>query len=150
MEFVMRNAARLGVFVAVGMAIAGCESITVTSNTLLRGTARLADATTNAAAGTSNATSDTAQDIDARNYQARLDFVGSQMAMLRREAARGQGDNLEALAYLMRIDDVSAFEARVQANYQALFVGDPSAAEFLARLSDTVGQPANMQVAAIR
>lgn len=146
----MRNAARLGVLVIAGMAVAGCESITVTSNTLVRGSARLADATTNAAAGTSNATSNTVQDIDARSYQARLQFVDSQMAMLRREAARGEGGNLKALAYLMRIDDVSVFEARVQANYQMLFAGNPDAAEFLARLSGMVGPPARMQVAAIR
>lgn len=146
----MRNAARLGLLVVVGMAVAGCESITVTSNTLVQGVARIADASTNVVAGTSNATSNTAQDIDARNYQARLEFVDSQMAMLRREAARGEGDNLEALAYLMRIEDVPAFKARVQANYQSLFVGDPDAAEFLARLSDTVGQPTDMQVAAIQ
>lgn len=145
----MRNAA-LAVLAAGGLAIAGCESVTVLSNQLVQSMARVADATTNATAATSNATTDTAQDIDAQNYQARLEFVDSQMAMLRREAARGDGDNLEALAYLMRIEDVSAFEDRVQDNYQALFAGDPGAAEFLARLSDTVGRPANQNLTAAR
>lgn len=146
----MRTVAKLGVLLSAGTVIAGCESITVTSNTLVRGTAQIADATTNAVAGTSNATTNTANDIDAQSHQARLKFVGSQMAMLRREAARGEGDNLEALAYLMRAEDVSVFENRVQANYQVLFANDPGAGEWLARLYTAVGQPADMTVATVQ
>lgn len=49
---------RLSALAFAGCATAGCSRIAVTSNALVNGTARLADATTDAAQGASDATSD--------------------------------------------------------------------------------------------
>ena len=88
----MRPMIRLGALALAGTALAGCSQITITSDTIVDGTARIADATTNAVQGTSNVTTNTANDVDARTHAARREFVGSQMAMIKREAARGQGE----------------------------------------------------------
>ncbi len=144
----MRTVAKMSVLIAAGAALGGCSQITVTSNTLLDGTARIADATTNAVEGTSAVTTNTANDVDSRSHQARLSFVDSQMQMLRREAARGEGENLETLAYMMRNDDTRAFERQVQANYSSLFDRNADADEWLARLYDVLGTPSDMTVAA--
>lgn len=138
---------RLGVLALAGSALAGCSQITITSDTIVDGTARIADATTNAVQGTSNVTTDTANDVDARTHAARREFVGSQMALLQREAARGQGEHLEALAYMMHADDTAAFEQTVQNNYQALFSDDADADQWLTRLYRIVGTPPDMAMA---
>lgn len=143
----MRSMIRLGALTLAGTALAGCSQITITSDTLVAGTARIADATTNAVQGTSNVTTNTADDVDARTHAARREFVGSQMAMLKREAARGEGENLDALAYMMHADDTQAFEAQVQANYQSLFASDAGAEQWLTRLYQVVGTPPDMKVA---
>lgn len=142
------NILRLGVLALAGGALAGCSQITVTSDTVVDGAARIADATTNAVEGTSAVTTDTANDVDARTHAARREFVGSQMAMLRREAARGRGEHLDTLAYMMHAENPSAFKAAVQANYRTLFSGQADAEQWLGRLYDTVGTPPDMQVAA--
>ena len=144
----MRPMIRLGALALVGTAVAGCSQITITSDTIVDGTARIADATTNAVQATSNVTTDTANDVDARTHAARREFVGSQMAMIKREAARGQGENLETLAYMMQADDTQAFEQQVQANYQTLFATDADADQWLSRLYDVVGTPPDMALAA--
>lgn len=143
----MRSIIRLGALTLAGTALVGCSQVTVTSNTLVDGTARIADATTNAVQGTSNVTTNTANDVDARTHAARREFVGSQMAMIKREAARGEGENLETLAYMMHADDTQAFENRVQANYQQLFASEADADQWLTRLYQTVGTPPDMKVA---
>ena len=142
------NVLRLGVLVLAGGALAGCSQITITSDTIVDGSARIADATTNAVEGTSAVTTDTANDVDARTHAARREFVGSQMAMLQREAARGQGEHLETLAYLMHADDTDAFQSEMQANYQSLFSGEADAEQWLTRLYDAVGTPPDMKDAA--
>lgn len=143
----MRPMVRLGALALAGSALAGCSQITITSNTIVDGAARIADATTNAVQGTSNITTDTADDVDARTHAARREFVDSQYAMLKREAARGQGENLEALAYMMHADNTQAFENQVQSNYQTLFSSDADADQWLARLYSVVGTPPDMTVA---
>lgn len=143
----MRPMIRLGALALAGTALAGCSQITITSDTIVNGTARIADATTNAVQGTSNVTTNTANDVDARTHAARREFVGSQMAMIKREAARGQGENLEALAYMMHAEDTQAFENQVQASYQSLFASDADAEQWLTRLYQVVGTPPDMQVA---
>lgn len=143
----MRPMIRLGALALAATALAGCSQITVTSDTIVAGTSRIADATTNAVQGTSNVTTNTADDVDARTHAARREFVGSQMAMIKREAARGQGENLEALAYMMHAEDTPAFEYQVQANYQSLFATDADADQWLTRLYQAVGTPPDMTVA---
>lgn len=143
----MRPIIRASALALAGTALAGCSQITITSDTVVAGTARIADATTNAVQGTSNVTTHTADDVDARTHAARRKFVGSQMAMIKRDAARGQGENLETLAYLMHADNTQAFENQVQANYSELFASDADADQWLTRLYQVVGTPPDMQVA---
>jgi|GEM_PF-1111430 len=141
----MRPTIRMAALALAGSALAGCSQITVTSDTIVDGTARIADATTNAVNATSNVTTNTANDVDSRTHAARREFVGSQMAMIKRDAARGQGENLETLAYMMHADDTQAFEQAVQSHYQALFAGDANAEQWLQRLYQAVGTPPDMQ-----
>ncbi|GAB3683532.1 DUF3015 family protein [Salinisphaera aquimarina] len=143
----MRPMVRLGALALAGSALAGCSQITITSDTIVDGTARIADATTNAVQGTSNITTDTASDVDARTHAARRKFVDSQYAMLKREAAQGQGENLDALAYMMHAENTQAFDQKVQANYESLFSSDADADQWLTRLYQVVGTPPDMKMA---
>jgi len=143
----MRGMIRLGALALAGSALAGCSQITITSDTIVDGTAQIADATTNAVQGTSNITTDTTNDIDARTHAARREFVDSQYAMLKREAAQGSGENLDALAYMMHANDTQAFDKQVQNNYQSLFGADADADQWLTRLYQVVGTPPDMTMA---
>lgn len=140
----MRPITRFTALALAGTALAGCSQITVTSDTIVDGTARIADATTNAVNATSDVTTHTANDVDARTHAARREFVDSQMAMIKRDAARGQGENLETLAYMMHADNTRAFEQDVQSHYQVLFAGDTNAEQWLQRLYRAVGTPPDM------
>lgn len=143
----MRRIVSLGAITGFGLLAAGCSQVAVTSNTLLNGTARIADATTDAVRETSQATTDSTRNSFAQTHRAREKFVRSQYAMLKSEAARGSGEDLDALAYMMQARDKSAFESRVQANYPQLFAGKPSADAFLSRLYKVVGTPPDMTAA---
>ncbi|WP_423820756.1 DUF3015 family protein [Salinisphaera sp. SPP-AMP-43] len=134
----------LSALAGLGLAVTGCSQITVTSDTLVNGTARIADATTNAVKETSQATTDTTRDTFAQSHSARKKFVHSQYAILKSEAARGRGEDLDALAYMMQANDKQVFASKVQANYGELFSGQPNANAFLSRLYQVVGTPPDM------
>ena len=140
----MRLITRLGVLAVAGAATAGCSQITVTSDTIVNGTSRIANATTNAVRGTSDATTNATNNY-AQSHDARRKFVASQYAMLKSEAARGQGEDLDTLAYMMDAQDKQAFSQTVQAHYASLFSGEQNADAFLSRLYQTVGTPPDMQ-----
>lgn len=130
---------------AAAAALAGCAQVTVTANTLVNGSARIADATTNAVEGTSDFTTNTTERADAQTHQARLEFVRSQMAVLRREAAAGEGEHLAALAYMMQADSKAGFSELVQRNYSALFTGADNAEQVLDNLYGVTGTPPDMR-----
>ena len=140
----MRNLLGFGLVLGAGLAMTGCSQITVTSDTIVDGTARIADATTNAVQQTSNGTTNASRSAFAQNHDARRKFVDSQYAMLKNEAARGHGEDLNALAYMMRAEDKQAFAARVQSNYDVLFSGKATGDAFLTRLYDVMGAPSDM------
>lgn len=140
----MRCIKVLGALTFAGIATAGCSQITVTSDTIVNGTSRLADATTNAARATSDATTN-ASNSYAQSHSARRRFVASQYDMLKREAARGEGEDLDTLAYMMSAEDKQAFGAELQSHYASLFSGHQDASAFLSRLYKTVGIPPDMQ-----
>jgi len=48
-------------------------------------------------------------------------FIDTQFASLQKEAAKGDGENLDALAELLGKDDKPAFSSWMHANYDALF-----------------------------
>lgn len=130
---------------AAALALAGCAQITVTANTVVQGAARIADATTNAVQATSDYTSRLVAQVDAQSHQARLAFVSSQMAILRREAAAGEGKHLAALAYMMHIENEDQFARLVQRHYAALFPQADSPEQMLATLYDVAGMPPDMR-----
>lgn len=140
----MRLITRCTALAFVGIATAGCSQITVTSDTVVNGTSRLADATTNAARATSDATTN-ASNSYAQSHDARRKFVTSQYDMLKREAARGEGEDLDTLAYMMSAQNKQAFSAELQSHYASLFSGQQNADAFLSRLYQTVGTPPDMQ-----
>lgn len=144
----MRRTLCLGVVAGLSFAVAGCSQITVTSDTLLNGTQRIANATTNAVKETSQATTDATNDNYAQTHKARRKFVDSQYAMLKSEAARGSGEDLDALAYMMQAKNKQAFESKVQTNYSKLFTGKPNADAFLSRLYKVIGTPPDMSASA--
>ncbi len=70
------------------------------------------------------------------SYQQNI-YVAGNMDNIARDAARGDGDHLQALADLLSIDngDKAAFFALAQAHYDELFVdGSADAKEFMSRL----------------
>lgn len=142
----MSRTISLGVVAVAGASfvLAGCSQITVTSNALVNGAARIADASTDAMRETSNASTNATHNSFAQTHKARRKFVRSQYAMLKSEAARGSGEDLDALAYMMQASSKSAFESAVQAHYSQLFSGKPNADAFLSRLYQVVGMPPDM------
>lgn len=130
---------------AVIVALAGCAQISVTANTLVEGTARIADATTNAVDATSDYTSRLAAGVDAQTHQARLAFVRSQMTILQREAAAGEGKHLAALAYMMQVENEARFARLVQQHYAELFQRTDNAKQMLTALYNVAGTPPDMQ-----
>lgn len=137
-----------GTMIGVAAAVSGCAQVTVTSETLLNSTARIADASTDALRSTSQATTNASNNIFAQTHEARRQFVGSRYAMIKREAAYGSGQDLDALAYMMQSGDRQDFESKLQANYGQLFSGRPNADTFLSRLYRVVGIPPDMRDAA--
>lgn len=135
----------IGLGIAAVLAFSGCAQVTVTANTLVDGTARIADATTNAVAGTSDFTTDTTRSADARTHQARLAFVNSEMEMLRRETAAGSGEHLQALAYMMQAEDAQAFARLMQSHYSQVFAANGSPELVLERVYDVIGTPPDMR-----
>lgn len=144
----MRKIPCFAAIAGFSFAVAGCSQITVTSNTLLNGTQRIANATTNAVKETSQTTTNGTNDNYAQTHKARRKFVHSQYAMLKSEAARGSGEDLDALAYMMQARNKQTFESELQTNYRQLFSGKPTAEAFLSRLYKVVGTPPDMTASA--
>lgn len=145
----MRKIARFSAVASLGVVVTGCSQITVTSDTLVNGTARIGDASTNAVKETSQGTSNAPRNSSAQTHEARRKFVSSQYAMLKSEAARGSGEDLDALAVMIQAKNAQAFESEVQAKHRRLFSGKPSADAFLSRLDKVVGTPPDMTGAQI-
>lgn len=140
-----RIATSLCTAAAATLLASGCAQVTVTANTVVDGTARVADATTNAVDSTFNFTTDTTRRADAQTHQARLAFVKSELNMLKREAAAGNGERLDALAWMMAAEDTQAFERMLQHNYATVFDGAQSPEAVLERLYMVAGTPPDMQ-----
>lgn len=94
--------------------LAGCTAITSTTNTV----ARTLEATSK---GTTQSTEGSTVDEKSAEYADARQFVRSQFAIVRREAASGGGEHTAALARLMGAPDTAAFNAWLQAHYAALF-----------------------------
>ena len=66
-------------------------------------------------------------------------FVNVRIASLKKEAAAGEGDNLEALAQLMGEQDKKAFSSWLQVNYDELFTELEQPSELISRIQSAQG-----------
>lgn len=67
-------------------------------------------------------------------------FVDVRIASIKKEAAAGEGENLEALARLMGKQDKSAFSGWMQVHYDELFNNLERPAELISRIETLSGQ----------
>ena len=66
-------------------------------------------------------------------------FVNVRIASLKKEAAAGEGENLEALAQLMGKQDKKAFSSWLQVNYDELFTELEQPSELISRIQTAQG-----------
>ena len=63
-------------------------------------------------------------------------FVDIRMASIQKEAAQGEGENLDALADLMGKKDRQAFSSWMQTNYEVLFTDLEKPSQLLSRINN--------------
>lgn len=61
-------------------------------------------------------------------------FVNTRIASLQKEAAIGEGENLDAFAQLLGQDDKKAFSSWLQVNYDELFTNLKQPSELISRI----------------
>jgi hypothetical protein len=64
-------------------------------------------------------------------------FVDVRLASIQQDAARGEGENLDALADLLGKTDKPAFSHWMQTNYNELFTGLKKPAELISRIEES-------------
>lgn len=114
--------------VTIALAIAGfmsgCSLVTSTT-----------DAVADSVHATTDATSSTSHSFDTADAHSRaVQFVKSDMDAIRADAARGHGEEISALAYLLHEPNAAAFGRWMQAHYVELFVGLEKPEQLLARI----------------
>lgn len=89
---------------------------------------------------TTDITSSTSSTVDAATPDITLNrFVDVRIASIKKEAAAGKGENLEALAQLMGKQDKQAFSGWMQVNYDVLFNDLNQPTELISRI-ETVSE----------
>lgn len=84
---------------------------------------------------TTDITSSTSSTVDAATPDITLNrFVDVRIASIKKEAAAGEGENLDALAQLMGKQDKQAFSGWMQVNYDALFNNLEQPNELISRI----------------
>lgn len=90
---------------------------------------------------TTDVTSSTSSSVDAVTPDVTLNrFVDVRIASIKKEAAAGQGENLDALAQLMGKQDKQAFSGWMQVNYDVLFNGLEQPEELISRIENVSEQ----------
>ena len=80
-------------------------------------------------------TSSTSGTLDAVTPDVSLNhFVDVRMASIQKEAAQGEGENLDALAELMGKNDKRAFSTLMHTNYDALFNNLEKPSQLISRI----------------
>lgn len=105
---------------------AGCSLITSTNDAIVDSF----HATTNSSSSTSHSFGG---DQSKRNGQA-VAFVQSQLPYIREDAARGSGEDLNTLAYLLGEKDPQAFAQWMQGHYRVLFTHLKQPRDLLTRI----------------
>jgi len=91
-----------------------------------------------AGCGTLDTVSSTSSTLDAATPDITLNkFVDVRIASLKKEAAAGEGENLDALAQLMGKEDKKAFSFWLQSNYDELFNNLEKPTELISRIQLT-------------
>ncbi|HYW77114.1 MAG TPA: DUF3015 family protein [Gammaproteobacteria bacterium] len=109
---------------AVLLALSGCSAVVSTTN-----------AVADAAHQTTRMTSSTSDSFEDAGYRHRAKrFVDTDIDAIRRQAARGYGDELDALAVLLHEPNRAAFPRWMQAHYADLFSNLQKPAQLLDRI----------------
>ena len=86
-------------------------------------------------------TSSTSSTLDAVTPDVTLNrFVDVRIASIKKEAAAGEGENIEALARLMGKQDKTAFSEWMQVHYDELFHNLEQPTELISRIEGLSGQ----------
>ena len=86
---------------------------------------------------TTDITSSTSSTLDAVTPDVTLNqFIDTRMASIQHEAARGHGENLEALAQLMGEPDSAAFSQLLHVHYDVLFDDVQQPSELVSRIAN--------------
>ncbi len=108
-------------------------------SSLIKPVAALVLVTGLAGCATTDGLSSTSSTVDAVTPDVTLNhFVDTRLATIRKEAAVGYGENLDALAELMGMEDKIAFGAWMQLNYDSLFTGLESPSDLITRIEHTM------------
>lgn len=114
---------KAAIIVAAASLMSGCSLITATT-----------DATVDGIHATTNTTSSTSHSFDADARSRAVQFVRTDLDAIRVDAARGHGDEIDSLAYLLNEPDPAAFGRWMQAHYVELFVGLDKPEQLLTRI----------------
>lgn len=100
----------------------------------------IASLTSLSACTTTDFISSTSSTLDAATPDITLNkFVNTRIATLKKEAAAGGGENVDALAQLMGKDDARAFSGWLQVNYDELFENLSEPSELISRIHTMQG-----------
>lgn len=114
-------------------ALGGCTALTSTTN----GVANVASSITGAVTNTTDATSEATTNVTrpgGADYARATQYVESNLAYIRRDAATGGGERVDVLATLLGEDDHEAFGRWMQAHYEVLFEELEQPADLIARI----------------
>ena len=104
--------------------MSGCSLVTSTTDAVADGFHATTD--------TTSSTSHSLDTADAHSHAVR--FVKSDIDAIRADAARGHGEEISTLAYLLHEPNAAAFGRWMQAHYVELFVGLEKPEQLLARI----------------
>lgn len=109
---------------AAASLMSGCSLVTSTT-----------DAVANSVHATTDTTSSTTHSLDTADAHSRaVRFVKSDIDAIRADAARGHGEEISTLAYLLHEPNTAAFGRWMQAHYVELFVGLEKPEQLLTRI----------------
>lgn len=93
-----------------------------------------------ACTGITDITSSTSSTLDAITPDITLNnFIDRRLEAIRKDAASGGGENIDALAELMGKEDTAQFAAFMQQNYDQLFSNVKQSSELIARIEQFNG-----------
>ncbi len=119
-----------------GALLSGCAAFTSTTNTAAEAAQTIANGISKASRASTNAS---VTEPDTPRYAQAVEFVDSQHDPLRREAAAGSGEHIDALAILVGADDANDptgnnLGAWLQTHYSQVFTAHADARSVVDRI----------------